>query len=150
MPRVAHGGVNLSSAHLCNNLGCCLQQENAEEFGRDKSPAWRRAVADGAGGMDSPWIERELQTLRAMCESNRRDHDGEQVLTTSPSYNVRFGIAGQQRNIRRYSCQKRQGASADKLQFNAARFLPPNSYPLLDSPAPSKTPSTKQNVIVLE
>ncbi|KAK9917746.1 hypothetical protein WJX75_007750 [Coccomyxa subellipsoidea] len=53
-------------------------EENAERFGRDKSPARRRAAADGAGGMDSPWIERELQTLRAMCESNRRDQDGEQ------------------------------------------------------------------------
>ena len=39
----------------------------------------------------------------------------------------------------RYSCQKGQGASADRLQVEAAKML---QRPIMDSPDPSKTQST--------
>ena len=42
------------------------------------------------------------------------------------------------------SCQKRQGASADKLQVRLLK-----SYPLLDSPDPSKAQSSLGTVLVI-
>ena len=122
-----------------------MQQENAERFGRDKSPARRRAAADGAGGMDSPWIERELQTLRAMCESNRRDQDGEQVLTTFPFYNVRFGLLVNSGISGAVPAKRGKVLLQTSCSSTTAKFLP-----LVGFASSKQDHSTKQNVIVLE
>lgn len=55
-----------------------MLQGDAENCERHRSPERVRAAADAAG-FSSPWMERELRTLRTMCENNKRDHDQAQV-----------------------------------------------------------------------
>lgn len=64
-----------------NFTGRQFVQEDAENCERHRSPERVRAAADAAG-LSSPWIERELKTLRTMCENNKRDHDKAQVCTS--------------------------------------------------------------------
>ncbi len=46
--------------------------ENVEEHGW-RSPGGHRHMSAGAAGMDSPWIEKELRALRALCEESKRE-----------------------------------------------------------------------------
>lgn len=62
-----------------------MRQDDTENVGRHSSPTKARVAADVASSMDSPWIEHELRSLRAMCESNRRNQENaEQVCFQYP------------------------------------------------------------------